>query len=231
MDDAGRATGARTTPTGPTALAKLELLRRASMAEVAEREPLVTDDELDEDVSELDYSLERVLPRQLTGRARAAARASTAPCARSSTTSAPRASGARREARPAASLIRQPSASSWPTSSAGPATSRARPARAPAPPGRAAPTQLEQVYAEPRDASPASWSRSPTLVTALAMNHVHRGSVLAVAGTVADRARLLRRSALQRQLDDRAAIRSGTRCRRLARRWRTRRPARGSSWR
>ena len=68
----------------PTALAKLEFCER-TLAELGEREPLVTATELDEDVSAIDYSLEHYY-KATPSTPSPAPPVSTATCARSSTT-------------------------------------------------------------------------------------------------------------------------------------------------
>jgi hypothetical protein len=157
----------------PVALAKLEYCDR-TMAALRERDPPVTDSELDEDVGELTQSLEQYyrsqtfpageFPQGLDGALRAIFEDPGSPQALSS---APR--------RPAAALIRrlerdlQANVYRW----TGHFPERTRrlvrhlAERA---------EQLGQVYPEDREAHAVVALTTP--VTALAMNHVHRGSYL-----------------------------------------------------
>jgi hypothetical protein len=158
----------------PEALGKLEYCDRV-MGELREADPLVTDDELDEDVSEIPYTLDQYyrsweidageLP-PVDGSLRAIFEDWGRP--EDLSTDAPR--------RPASELIRRLArdlpADVYRWSGHFPERTRLLlrhlAERADA---------LEQVYPEDRE-TPAIISLT-TLVTALAMNHVHRGSYIA----------------------------------------------------
>ena len=158
----------------PEALAKLEYCNRV-MAAIREREPLVTDEELDEDVGEIAYTLEDYyrwtasgegdFPPGLDGSLRAIFEDLGRP--EDLTTDAPR--------RPASGLIRRlmhdlpADVYRW----TGHFPERTRRLLAHLAERAEA---LGQVYPEDREI-PAVIALT-TLVTALAMNHVHRGSYM-----------------------------------------------------
>jgi hypothetical protein len=158
----------------PEALVKLNYCHRV-MAELAERDPIVTADELDEDVGELSYSLEQFyrslsletveFPPGLDGSLRSIFEDLGVP--EDSTSEAAR--------KPASSLIRllerDLMANVYRWTGHFPEHTRALlrhlAERA---------DRLNQVYPEDRE-GPATVALT-TLVTALAMNHVHRGDYL-----------------------------------------------------
>ena len=157
----------------PVALAKLQYCDR-TMAALADHDPVVTADDLDEDVGDAGLLGRRALRDLAAGRTSRSRPASTGRCGRSSRTWATRRT--RRPTRPAAAgLGPDPQARARPdrpTSSAGPATSPS----GPAPCSATWPTgPTGSARSTPPTARPQAIVALTALVTALAMNHVHRG--------------------------------------------------------
>ena len=145
------------------------------MAALADRDPLVTADDLDEDVSELAFSIDDYYAGAEAGRRgrRRSPPGSTPPCGRSSRTWGRPSRRRPRSRRPASALIARLERDliehvyRW----TGHFPERTPPA--PAPPGRAAPMRSRLAYPEHRET--AAIVALTTLVTTLAMNHVQRG--------------------------------------------------------
>jgi hypothetical protein len=158
----------------PTALGKLEYCD-AVMRELGDAPPLVTSEERDEDVSELGYSLEQYYHHYTTGDGEFPAGLDGALRAMFEDLGEPEDQSTRAERRPASELIRRlerdllSNVFRWtghfPEHTRALLRHLAERAK-----------QLQQVY--PADRETQVVAALTTLVTALAMNHVYRGSYL-----------------------------------------------------